>query len=246
MQRRVAKCHPFCMERKVINQITYGLVRGSTNKQDVSHQIQKIKEYYPNVKDFFIEDGVSGTLPRELRPTFQQAIATCKKEKARLVCTHLDRLGRNASDILNFYEEEIQKGKIDVEVIGCPLNPMTTPILVGVGSIERYLISERTKSALSMIRKEIQSNGFYITRDGKKITSLGSPTCKKEMSKKGLATRKANGDLFKDTHLPLVQRLKDEGLSLRGIAKELNHRGVKTIRGKDFNAMQVKIILEAA
>ena len=112
MQRRVAKCHPFCMERKVMNQITYGLVRGSTNKQDVSHQIQKIKEYYPNVKDFFIEDGVSGTLPRELRPTFQQAIATCKKEKARLVCTHLDRLGRNASDILNFYEEEIQKGKI--------------------------------------------------------------------------------------------------------------------------------------
>ena len=64
------------------------------------------------------------------------------------------------------------------------------------------------------------------------------------MSKKGLATRKANGDLFKDTLLPLVQRLKDEGLSLRGIAKELNHRGVKTIRGKDFNAMQVKIILE--
>ena len=44
MQRRVAKCHPFCMERKVMNQITYGLVRGSTNKQDVSHKIQKIKE----------------------------------------------------------------------------------------------------------------------------------------------------------------------------------------------------------
>ena len=89
MQRRVAKCHPFCMERKVMNQITYGLVRGSTNKQDVSHQIQKIKEYYPNVKDFFIEDGVSGTLPRELRPTFNKLLLLVRKK--RQACMHTPR-----------------------------------------------------------------------------------------------------------------------------------------------------------
>ena len=75
-----------------MNKVAYGLVRVSTHKQDVEHQIQKIREHYPNVKDFFIEEGVSGKLTRSDRPIFQQAIATCKKEKATLVVTKLDRL----------------------------------------------------------------------------------------------------------------------------------------------------------
>ena len=92
-----------------MNKVAYGLVRVSTHKQDVEHQIQKIREHYPNVKDFFIEEGVSGKLTRSDRPIFQQAIATCKKEKATLVVTKLDRLGRNASDILDFFRMKFKK-----------------------------------------------------------------------------------------------------------------------------------------
>ena len=202
----------------------YGFARVSTDKQDVEHQIQKIRDHYPQVKDFFIEDGVSGALPRSQRPTFQKAIATCKKEKALLVCTRLDRLGRNAPDVLDFFQNEIQKGKVNVEVIGLPLDPMTTPIMVGVGSIERHLISERTK-------------------DGKKITSLGSPNNMSKASAKGLETRRAKADLYAEAKLPLILSLQEQGLSLRGIASRLNELGERTIRGNDYNAQQVKLML---
>lgn len=231
------------LEMNVHTPDVYGFVRVSTYKQDVEHQIQKIKEHYPHVKDFFIEDGVSGALPRSQRPIFQKAIATCKKEKALLVCTRLDRLGRNAPDVLDFFQNEIQKGKVNVEVIGLPLDPMTTPIMVGVGSIERHLISERTKDALARIKAEIRDKGFYITKDGKKITSLGSPTDLSKASAKGLATRRAKADLYAEAKLPLIISLQEQGMSLRGIANRLNELGERTIRGNDFNAQQVKLIL---
>ena len=227
----------------IMNKVAYGLVRVSTHKQDVEHQIQKIREHFPNVKDFFIEEGVSGKLTRSDRPIFQQAIATCKKEKATLVVTKLDRLGRNASDILDFFQNEIQKGKVDVEVIGCPLDPMTTPIMVGVSSVERYLISERTKDALANINKEIKDKGFYVTKDGRKITTLGSPKNLSKASAKGLVTRRAKADLFAEAKLPLIKSLQDKGMSLRGIATRLNELGERTIRGNEYSAQQVKLIL---
>ena len=120
---------------------------------------------------------------------------------------------------------------------------MTTPIMVGVSSVERQLTSERTKDDLANINKEINDKGFYVTKDGRKISTLGSPKNLSKASAKGLFTRRAKADLYAEAKLPLIISLQEQGMSLRGIANRLNELGERTIRGNDFNAQQVKLIL---
>ena len=46
-----------------------------------------------------------------------------------------------------------------------------------------------------------------------------------------VATRTGKADTFAANVLPLIERLQSGGASLRGIAADLNERGVKTARG---------------
>lgn len=42
--------------------------------------------------------------------------------------------------------------------------------------LERELIQERTKSALEVKKKQIEENGYFISKAGNKCTSLGGTT----------------------------------------------------------------------
>ncbi len=53
------------------------------------------------------------------------------------------------------------------------------------------------------------------------------------------------GDLA-EAVAPLVRRLRGEGLSLRRVAAELNARGVRTARGRRWQAASVLGVLNAA
>jgi Recombinase len=47
--------------------------------------------------------------------------------------------------------------------------------------------------------------------------------------------------------LPIIEELRAAGaLSLRQIAAELNAKGIKTVRGRAWSAVQVKRVLERA
>ena len=40
---------------------------------------------------------------------------------------------------------------------------------------EKELVSIRTTGAMTVIKEDIQNNGFYVTREGKSIKKLGNP-----------------------------------------------------------------------
>lgn len=84
------------------------------NRQDTSRQVADLESYaaYANlnvVKVF--EEHISGGKKNNERPVLQEAIEFCKKEKiVYLLCNALDRLGRNAFEVLATVKELIDNG----------------------------------------------------------------------------------------------------------------------------------------
>jgi len=124
------------------------------------------------------------------------------------------------------------------------LEPDTAGIFFTIQQMESLKISQRTKAAHARQKAEIQANGFFISKAGQKIYSLGNG-CKKA-SDLGNAKIRAKADSFASNNLPLVQSLQSTGKSLKDIAVELNDRGIKTARGGDWYASTVSNLLRRA
>lgn len=72
---------------------------------------------------------------------------------------------------------------------------------------------------------------------------LGNPKLA-EVRGRGVATLKAEADRFATRIAPVVVDIRESGiLSLRGIAAELNARGIPTVRGGVWTVVQVTSIL---
>ena len=109
-------------------------------------------------------------------------------------------------------------------------NKLTIHILAAVAQHEREAISERTKAALAAAKAR-----------GKK---LGGPRLA-QARKKSIAARSAAADTFAANLRPIIEQIRASGISsLRGVAKALNARGVRTARGNEWTAMQVSNVLE--
>src|SRR6516165_3604001 len=162
---------------------------------------------------------------RNDRPKLEEALAACKKQKAKLVIAKLDRLSRNLAFIATLMESGVEFVAVD--------NPhatkLTIHILAAVYQHEREMISERTKAALAAAKKR-----------GKR---LGNPNLSKA-AKRGVAVLKANARQFATNIRPVIQEIIRSGTtSHNAIAAELNKRNVKTARGGTWTHVQVGAIL---
>ena len=152
------------------------LIRVSTDKQDSDNQKFAITRAHPDT-DFTwfvaVEDDVSGGLPWDKRPVLLDAIRSSRKNKIPLVVYSLSRLGRT-SEIATFWEQNVVNKKIQVSVVDMPqLDDKMVGGIAWINSMERKVISERTKVAMSRIKEEIAINGSYKTKEGRVITNLG-------------------------------------------------------------------------
>lgn len=179
------------------------------------------------IADF--SDVESGTSKGNDRQGLKQAINCCKEHKAKLIIAKLDRLSRNVSFIAQLMESE-------VEFVVCDLpqaNRFTIQIFAALAEQEARFISERTKDALAVLK-----------RQGKK---LGSPqNLNLEARQKGLEIRKQNA-VENENNLKaaaLIDGLHKQGKSFYFITKELNRLGFNTRRGKAFTQVQTKILFE--
>jgi DNA invertase Pin-like site-specific DNA recombinase len=160
------------------------------------------------------------------RPELAKALAACRKHKAKLIIAKLDRLSRN----LAFIAALMDSGVEFVAVDNPHANKLTIHILAAVAQHEREAISERTKAALAAAKAR-----------GKK---LGGPRLA-QARKKSLAARSAAADAFAANVRPIIEQIQASGVSsLRGVAKALNARGVRTARGSEWTAVQVNNVLE--
>lgn len=134
---------------------TFLYTRVSTEDQSTAQQLHSAQEagYGIEPQCVFTDHGVSGTVPAMEREGFAAMMAKAMKGD-RIVVAKLDRIGRNAADILATVEN-VRKVGVKLVVLGMDGMDLTgtygnviLAVLAGMAQLERDLISERTKAAL--------------------------------------------------------------------------------------------------
>jgi DNA invertase Pin-like site-specific DNA recombinase len=148
---------------------------------------------------------------RNGRPKLAEALAACKKHRARLVIAKLDRLSRNVAFIATLMD-----GKIDFVCCDFPsANRLTLHILAAVAEHEREMIAKRTKDGLAAAKA--------------KGVVLGN----RELA----AANKASAIERAKALAPILGEC--QGMSARQIAVELNARKVATPTGAPWSAKTI-------
>jgi DNA invertase Pin-like site-specific DNA recombinase len=159
------------------------------------------------------------------RPQLAAALAACKKHRAKLVIAKLDRLSRNLAFIATLMDSGVEFVAVD----NPHANKLTVHILAAVAQHEREMIAQRTKDALKAAKARGQR--------------LGNPKLAQARKRAGESNRKA-ADQFAANVLPVIQQIRASGIqSLRGVARALTARGIKTARDGEWSAVQVADIL---
>jgi len=163
---------------------------------------------------------------RNERPELENALAACKRKKAKLVIAKLDRLSRNLAFIATLMDSGVEFIAVD----NPHANKLTVHILAAVAQHEREMIAQRTKEALQAAK----ARGVV----------LGNPNLA-DVRSRAVASVKADADRFARNVAPIIREIQSSGIaSHRAIARSLNARGIATARGGEWTAVQVGSILQ--
>lgn len=135
---------------------TFVYTRVSTTDQSVEAQIEEIATagYRAEHDSFVFRDvGVSGSCQAEQRPAFKQLLTNIRTGDT-LVVQKLDRLGRDAIDVMQTVQKLAGRGiqvvclNLGKTDLGSPAGKLMLTMLAAVAEMERDLIRERTKAGL--------------------------------------------------------------------------------------------------
>ena len=161
----------------------YGRV--STTLQCTENQRLEITNAGFQIDYWFADDGVSGKVCARQRPQFARLLDKIRDGET-LVVSKLDRLGRDAVDVLQTVQSLADRNiKIIVLQLGntdlsSPTGKLLLTMLAAVASMERDLLIERTQAGLMRAKAE-----------GKK---LGRPSKTTQEQKAEIVLRKKNGE----------------------------------------------------
>ena len=211
-------------------------LRVSTQKQGRSGlgleaQRERIKEFalregFELVDEFKEVESGKGVDALECRPQLSAALKVAKKQGYKIIVAKLDRLSRDVHFISGLMVERVP---FVVTELGANTDPFMLHIYAALAEKERMLISERTKMAL----KAAKARGV----------KLGNPNLG-AARRSSNRTNQAAADVFARKTYPVIKSFKDQGLSLRQIANQLNEHGQKTARGGQWQAVQVSAIIK--
>jgi DNA invertase Pin-like site-specific DNA recombinase len=173
----------------------------------------------------------------ENRPQLLAALADAKKRNATLLIAKLDRLARNVHFISGLMESGVEFRAADLP----EANRLMLHLMAAMAEHERELISNRTKAGMDAAKREIEKNGFRISRrSGQAYSKHGNPRWEESIEKATDARRRppAAGELVE-----MIMQRKNAGESLRAIAQHLNATGVKTPSGAQWYASTVRAAL---
>jgi len=177
---------------------------------------------------------------RSDRPELQKALAHCKRSKATLLISRLDRLSRNVA----FLSALMDSGAEFLAVDNPTATRLTVHILAAIAEFEAKAVSERTKAALAMakargVKLGSHREGHWAGREHLRLEGLK-------------AARKAAAKVNKEERLatysdiiPLVKQLREQGTTLEGIALRLNEMGHNTRKGRPWGHVQILRLLRA-
>jgi DNA invertase Pin-like site-specific DNA recombinase len=156
------------------------------------------------------------------RPELRAALAACQRSRAVLVIAKLDRLARNVAFIAGLMESGVEFVAVDMP----QANRLTIHILAAVAEHEREMISERTRVALAAAKA--------------RGVKLGNPAPNIPAAVVARLERMAKA---RATVMPLIERLRGQGMSLRAIAADLNDRRIPSATGRQWYASSVRNVL---
>lgn len=167
----------------------------------------------------FTDEGVSGSLDLESRPSLFAAVQALRRGDVLIVAKR-DRLGRDLVGVAMIERSVVRKGARIISAAGEGTEGtdasamLQRQILDVFAEYERRLIGQRTKAALRAKRErgERAGNlpfGYSLNADGR---SLDANPAEQEV-------------------LLILRELRTAGYSLREVAAELNRQGFTTRRG---------------
>jgi DNA invertase Pin-like site-specific DNA recombinase len=159
------------------------------------------------------------------RPQLQQAMTRCRMTGATLLVAKLDRLSRNAAFLLTLRDSGVQFVAADMP----DANTLTITVMAGLAQHEREVISQRTKVALQAAK----ARGVKL--GGHKANAPDIRQFKAASVKAQQAIADERVELVADE----LRKLQQAGLSLHGIARQLNEQGIVAPRGGSWSATTV-------
>jgi DNA invertase Pin-like site-specific DNA recombinase len=205
-----------------------GYIRVSTGKQvedgfSLEAQRRRIEAFCTakgwDLVEVYADEGRSAGAGKS-RPEFDRMEADVLADGvSHIVAIKLDRLGRSASQLLKFYDKLEAKG-VGIVTIDDGIDTSTA-----VGRMMRTILAGVAEFERELISSRVRT---------------------------GMAEAKAQGAKFgkQSTLDPAVRarilELRDEGVSLNGIARTLNDEGAPTGQGgKRWYASSVKVVVES-
>ncbi len=168
------------------------------------------------------QDVLSGK--NDDRPQLASALKMVRETGAELLVAKLDRLSRRVSFIAALMDDP----KVRLRVASMPnADKFQLHIYAALAEQERDFISKRTKAALQMAKER-----------GVKLGGLRDKTMKRNEA----IQRKAKAEAEKV--MKVIGPLREAGQTLMTIAATLNDMEVRTSRGGNWTATQVKRVLE--
>lgn len=153
--------------------------RVSTSGQTTDNQLLEIEQAGYQA-DTVYADTISGSVPALERPEFSKMMDTIQRTKKakRLVVTKLDRLGRDAVDVLGTVRaleaagcavRLLQLGDLELT---SPAGKIVLTTLAAVAEMERDILIERTNAGLARARKEGKVLGRPKVTDDSKAEAI--------------------------------------------------------------------------
>lgn len=223
--------------------ITY--IRTSTKRQDLGLEAQQnIINNFLSKEDIVLysfSEQESGS--KKNRIELNKAIQACKDNKAVLLIAKLDRLSRSVSFISSLLESDIE-----IVVADMPnANKFTLHILASVAQQELDSIHRRTSETLNVIKRNIERDGYHMSKAGNRITKLGNGSSISDQNRllgqKAIKAKKeSNPNLVKAKAFADV--LKKSGSNLTEITEQLNKNGFKTSRGNSYYLMSTRRLFD--
>jgi putative DNA-invertase from lambdoid prophage Rac len=137
----------------------FGYGRVSTSQQHTENQRLELEAAGFKIDYWFSDTGISGKTCASQRPEFSQLL-TQIRDGETLVVSKLDRLGRDAVDVLQTIRLlasrgiqviVLQLGKVDLTSVA---GKLLLTMLVAVAEMERDLLVERTQAGLERAKAQ--------------------------------------------------------------------------------------------
>jgi putative DNA-invertase from lambdoid prophage Rac len=149
---------------------TFGYCRVSTVGQTTDNQKLELEQVGYDIRYWFQDEGVSGKCPAAQRPAFQDLLSKIRRGET-LVVSKMDRLGRDAIDVLQTVRLLQERGvHVIVHQLGhtdlaSPAGKLLLTMLSALAEMERDLLVERTQAGLARAKAEGKKLGRKAKTD---------------------------------------------------------------------------------